>query len=66
MDFAPREARLEQFAAQGWVERSPEGRWHLTPKGFMVSHKLIGALLARQEQASWEDLIVRPERGPRP
>ena len=66
MDFAPLEARLEQFAAQGWVERSPEGRWHFTPKGFLVSNQLIGDLLDRQEQASWEDLIVRPERGPRP
>ena len=66
MDFAPLEARLEQFAAQGWAERSPEGRWHFTPKGFLVSNQLIGDLLDRQEQASWEDLIVRPERGPRP
>jgi len=66
MDFAPLEARLEQFAAHGWAERSPEGRWHFTPKGFLVSNQLIGDLLDRQEQASWEDLIVRPERGPRP
>ena len=66
MDFAPLEARLEQFAAQGWAERDPEGRWHFTPKGFLVSNQLIGDLLDRQEQASWEDLIVRPERGPRP
>lgn len=65
MDFAPLEARLEQFAAQGWAERDPEGRWHFTPKGFLVSNQLIGDLLDRQEQANWEDLIVRPERGPR-
>ena len=65
MDFAPLEARLEQFAAQGWAERDPEGRWHFTPKGFLLSNQLIGDLLDRQEQANWEDLIVRPERGPR-
>ena len=66
MDFAPLERRLEEFQAQGWAEKTAEGRWRFTPKGFLVSNQLIGDLLDRQEQASWEDLIVRPERGPRP
>ena len=56
MDFAPLEARLREFAAQGWAEET-DGRWHFTPKGFLVSNQLIGDLLERQEQASWEDLI---------
>ena len=64
MDFAPLEARLNQFAAQGWTEQSPDGRWHFTPKGFLVSNQLIGDLLDRQEQASWEDLIVRSQHEP--
>lgn len=56
MDFAPLKARLREFAAQGWAEET-DGRWHFTPKGFLVSNQLIGDLLERQEQASWEDLI---------
>lgn len=64
MDFAPLEARLEQFAAQGWAERTRRPL-ALYPQGFLVSNQLIADLLDRQEQANWEDLIVRPERGPR-
>ena len=60
MDFAPLEARLREFAAQGWAEET-DGRWRLTPMGFLVSNQLIGDLLDRQEQASWEDLI-RPRQ----
>ena len=60
MDFAPLEARLREFAAQGWAEER-DGRWRLTPRGFLVSNQLIGDLLDRQEQASWEDLI-RPRQ----
>ena len=59
MDFAPLQARLEQFRAQGWAEQS-DGRWHFTPKGFLLSNQLIGDLLERQEQAHWEDLVSRP------
>ncbi|MGN9096132.1 radical SAM family heme chaperone HemW [Flintibacter porci] len=56
MDFAPLQARLEQFRAQGWAEQT-DGRWHFTPKGFLLSNQLIGDLLDRQEQAHWEDLV---------
>ena len=58
MDFAPLRARLEEFRAQGWAEET-DGRWHFTPKGFLVSNQLIGDLLERQEQAHWEDLVSR-------
>ena len=37
MDFAPLQARLEQFRAQGWAEQT-DGRWHFTPKGFLLSN----------------------------
>lgn len=59
MDFAPIEERLQQFAAQGWAEKTPEGRWRLTPKGFLVSNQLIGDLLERQERACLSDLLPR-------
>ena len=58
MDFAPLRARLEEFQARGWAEET-DGRWHFTPKGFLVSNQLIGDLLERQEQAHWEDLLPR-------
>ena len=57
MDFAPLQARLMEFQQQGWAEQTPEGRWHLTPEGFLVSNQLIGDLLERQEQAQWKDLL---------
>ena len=57
LDFAPLEARLKQFREQGWAEQTAEGRWRLTPKGFLVSNQLIGDLLERQEQASLADLL---------
>lgn len=59
MDFDPIRQRLEQFAAQGWAEQTPQGRWRLTPKGFLVSNQLIGDLLERQEQAALRDLLPR-------
>ena len=59
MDFAPLEARLEEFQAQGWAEKTEEGRWRLTPKGFLVSNQLIGDLLERQERAGFQDLLPR-------
>ena len=59
MDFAPLERRLEEFQAQGWAEKTAEGRWRFTPKGFLVSNQLIGDLLDRQEQAQLSDVLVR-------
>ena len=63
MDFAPLEARLREFAAQGWTEQTGEGRWRFTPRGFLVSNQLIGDLLDRQEQADWTELIRRNRPG---
>ena len=59
MDFAPLEARLEQFCDKGWAERTAEGRWRLTPQGFLLSNQLIGDLLERQEQSELSDLLPR-------
>lgn len=59
MDFDPIEARMKEFEGYGWAEQSPEGRWHFTPKGFLVSNQLIGDLLERQEQSTFKDLLPR-------
>ena len=45
MDFAPLEERLQVFSAQGWAEKTPEGRWRLTPKGFLVSNSIINTIV---------------------
>ena len=62
MDFAPIEARLREFSDQGWAEKTPEGRWRLTPKGFLVSNQLIGDLLERQREISLSELLPRVKR----
>ena len=59
MDFSPIEARLEEFRAQGWAERTAEGRWRLTPRGFLVSNQLIGDLLERQERVRLAELLPK-------
>ena len=59
MDFAPIEERLQQFAARGWAEKTVQGRWRLTPKGFLISNRLIGDLLERQERSRLSDLLPR-------
>ena len=59
MDFSPVEARLEEFRAQGWAERTAEGRWRLTPRGFLVSNQLIGDLLERQERVRLAELLPK-------
>ena len=62
MDFTPIEQRLREFAVQGWAEKTPEGRWRLTPKGFLVSNQLIGDLLERQREVNLSELLPRVKR----
>lgn len=62
MDFSPIEERLRQFAARGWAEKTSQGRWRLTPKGFMVSNRLIGDLLERQERSRLSELLPRVQK----
>ena len=57
MNFDPIRARLEQFRERGWAEQTAEGRWRLTPEGFLLSNQLIGDLLERQEQADLAALL---------
>ena len=49
--FEPLAALLRQCAGQGLAEEDEHG-WHLTPKGFLVSNRIIGMLqdeLAREK-----------------
>lgn len=61
MDFSPLEEQLIQFQAQGWAEKTAQGRWRLTPKGFLVSNQLIGALLERQERVRLDELLPKAQ-----
>ena len=58
MDFAPIQSRLEEFASHGWAEEK-DGRWHLTPEGFLLSNQLIGDILEHQEQSQLNTLLPR-------
>ncbi len=48
-DFRPLETALERMRENGWA-RCTDGRWHFTPRGFLVSNQLIGALLDAQAE----------------
>ena len=56
LDFDPIEQKLEDY------ERH-DRRWHLTPKGFLVSNQLIGELLSVQEEATLEKTLPRLKQG---
>lgn len=47
-NFAPVEEVLSVFAENGWAVHEPNGRWHFTPGGFLVSNTLIGLVLEAQ------------------
>lgn len=41
--FAPLDQALRRYAQEGFAEATPEG-WRLTPKGFLVSNRIIAEL----------------------
>ena len=49
LPFAPLETALENFRQQGLAVRTFDGRWHLTPEGFLLSNSIISDLLIIQE-----------------
>ena len=50
LPFAPLENKLLEFKEQGWALKTYDGRWHLTPKGFLVSNHIISDLMLIQER----------------
>lgn len=58
MNFEPIEQKLIEFERRGWAARQ-DRRWHLTPKGLLVSNQLIGELLEAQEKASLSELMPK-------
>ena len=58
MNFDPLERKLEEYERQGWAVKK-DRRWHLTPRGFLVSNQLIGDLMAVQEAATLENTLPK-------
>lgn len=50
LSFTPVERVLEGLAPTGHVLPLPEGRWRLTPQGFLVSNQIIGLALEALEE----------------
>ena len=50
LSFAPLEKYLQTCKDRGMAVRTYDGRWHLTPQGFLVSNDIISDLLLIQEQ----------------
>ena len=52
LPFAPLEEVLEKHRAYYYTQRSEEGRWNLTAKGYLVSNTIISDLLIAQENST--------------
>ena len=50
LPFGPLEAALQKFREQRLAAKTYDGRWHLTPEGFLVSNTIISDLLLIQEK----------------
>ena len=50
LPFAPLEASLEKCRMNGFANKTMDGRWYLTPKGFLISNSIISDLLLIQDQ----------------
>ena len=50
LPFAPLEKALQRFREQRWAHKTYDGRWHLTPEGFLVSNTIISDLLLIQDK----------------
>ena len=51
LPFGPLEAALINFKDQGLAAKTFDGRWHLTPNGFLLSNTVISDLLLIQEKS---------------
>ena len=50
LPFAPLEKYLMECKERGLAVKTYDGRWHLTPKGFLVSNSIISDLLLIQDK----------------
>ena len=50
LPFGPLESVLNRFREQKLAQKTYDGRWHLTPEGFLLSNTIISDLLVIQEK----------------
>ncbi len=56
MNFDPISAKLAEYEQRGWAAQTGR-RWHFTPKGFLLSNRLIGELMELQEVETLADTL---------
>jgi len=52
LPFEPLEQLLFDYEKRGFAVQEETGRWHLTPKGFMVSNSILVQMLEAQQQSN--------------
>ena len=52
LPFEPLQQVLAKHRALGYVGINDEGRWHLTPKGYLISNSIITDLLIAQDEST--------------
>ena len=52
LPFGPLEKRLQRYEKNGMAKCGEDGRWRLTPKGFLVSNSIILDLLEAQQSST--------------
>ncbi len=52
LPFGPLQDLLKKYEAQGLAQLQENGRWRLTPKGFMISNTLLVELLEAQQNSN--------------
>ena len=52
LPFDDIEAALEKNRSFGYAAKSEDGRWRLTPKGYLISNSIISDLLIIQENST--------------
>ena len=52
LPFGPLEAIMEGYAKRSYASKAIDGRWYLTPEGFLVSNTIITDLLLAQEKTA--------------
>ncbi len=50
LPFAPLEEVMNRYAKQRYASKAIDGRWYLTPEGFLISNTIITDLLLAQEK----------------
>ena len=50
LPFGPLESAMQRFKEQSLAQKTFDGRWHLTPDGFLLSNSIISDLLLIQEK----------------